>query len=130
MDFLAHCPYTLFMVSRILALLAVFAIAVATTVATAHAARMREGAEHTAHAVATVQSADGAVFACDAGQPCPSADLALCKIVCMSLSALLTLAGGQLGHVPESASHDLPPDTIPVGRAPGLIERPPKLRLL
>jgi hypothetical protein len=54
----------------------------------------------------------------------------MCEFVCAGLSVFLTMPGVEGGHAFGSADHDFPAEAIHVSRAPGLNERPPKLRLL
>lgn len=119
------------MFARVLSILAILAIAVVTTVGATHAARM-DGmqADHAAHPGAMMHAPADAHPSCDDGQHCGSADAAICEFVCAGLSVFLTMPGVEAGHKFGSADHDLPAEASHVGRAPGLNERPPKLRLL
>lgn len=131
MDILVSNAYVSGMFARVLSILAILAIAVVTTVAAAHAARM-DGmqANHAAHLGAMMHAPADAHPSCDDGQHCGSADAAICEFVCAGLSVSLTMPGVEAGHVFRSADHDFPAEAGHVGRAPGLNERPPKLRLL
>lgn len=131
MDILVSNAYVSGMFARVLSILAILAIAVVTTVGAAHAARM-DGmqADHAAHLGAMMHEPADARPSCDDGQHCGSADAAICEFVCAGLSVFLTMPGVETGHVFGSADHDFPAEAGHVGRAPGLNERPPKLRLL
>src|SRR6056297_1360388 len=120
------------MFTRFVTMLAVLAITVVTTVTSAHAARMSisSGPDHATHVAEMMHSADIANLDCDAGQHCGSADSGMCDFVCTGLATFLTSPGGAAGHAHGPASHDFPSEAIHVSRAPGLNERPPKLRLL
>ena len=119
------------MFARVLAMLAILSIAVVTTISAAHAARM-DGMQsvHALHAGAMMHASADAHLSCEGSQHCGSADAAVCEFVCAGLSAFLTMSGMEAGHAYGPASHDLPPEAIHANRAPGLNERPPKLRLL
>lgn len=131
MDILVSNAYVPGMFARVLSILAILAIAVVTTVGAAHAARM-DGmqADHAAHLGAMMHEPADAHPSCDDGQHCGSADAAICEFVCAGLSVFLTMPGVETGHVFGSADHDFPAEAGHVGRAPGLNERPPNLRLL
>lgn len=132
MDIAAISAYLSLMALRILAMLAILAITVVTTATSAHDARMSVGSspEHAAHVGHKMHSPDIVDVACDAGQHCGSADAGMCEFVCAGISALLTSPDGEAEYTHGHASHDLPSEAIHVSRAPGLNERPPKLRLL
>jgi len=117
---------------RVITMLAILAITVVTTVTSAHATRMSMNSEvdHAMHVADMMHSQVIADLDCDAGEHCGSADAEMCEFVCAGLSAFLTSAGGEAVHAHGTASHDVPSATIHVSRAPGLNERPPKLRLL
>lgn len=120
------------MLSRLLTLLAILAVSLVTTLATAHAARMSIGcaSEHTIHAVEMKGSAVGADVGCDSAHPCGSADAAMCKSVCAGLLVIATPPREQVEHAPGADRHDVRPEAIPVGRVPEGTDRPPKSRLL
>lgn len=132
MDILASSAYPCSMIARLVTMLAILAITVVTTVASAHAARMSMGssADHATHVGEMMHSPDIAERACDDGRHCGSADAGMCEFVCAGLSAFLTSPAAQLEHACGPASHDFPSEASHVSRAPGLNERPPKLRLL
>ncbi|MDP2739719.1 MAG: hypothetical protein Q8O82_13725 [Pseudorhodobacter sp.] len=132
MDIFVSNAYLCSMIARLVTMLAILAITVVTTVASAHAARMSmsSGADHATHVADIMHSPVIAERACDAGQHCGSADAGMCEIMCTGLSANLTSPGEQAWHAHGPASHDFSSDAIHVSRAPGLNERPPKLRLL
>ncbi|MCF3972330.1 hypothetical protein [Paracoccus salsus] len=122
--------YLCAMLTRVIALLAIVAITVLTTTVSGHAARMNGEPAHAVPVGEMMHGADGGERSCDTGPRCGSTDAAMCEFVCAGLSAILTSPGGECGHVFGSASHDLPSEAIHVCHAPGLNERPPKLRLL
>jgi len=132
MDILVSSAYLCGMITRLVTMLAILAITVVTTVASAHASRMSMSADpdHATHLSEMMHSPDSVELACDGKKHCGSADAGMCEFVCAGLSAFLTSPGGEAGHVHGPASHDFPTEAIHVSRAPGLNERPPKLRLL
>ena len=132
MDIRATGPYLPIMLRQIVTLLAIVAITVVTTVASAHAARMSLGSipDHATHTGAMEHVQDLAKLGCDAANHCGSADAGMCDFVCTGLSAVLTSPGAEVGQRHPSARHDIPSEPAHVGQAPGLNERPPKLRLL
>lgn len=132
MDILVSNAYLWNMIARVITMLAIFAITVVTTVTSAHAARMsmNSGVDHAMHVADMMHAPVIADLGCDAGRHCGSTDAEMCEFVCAGLSGFLTSAGGEAGHAHGISSHDFPSDAIHVSRAPGLNERPPKLRLL
>lgn len=132
MDIRVRNVYFWGMIARLVAMLAILAIAVVTTAAPAHAARMGMGSgmDRAMHVGDAMRSADSAGLACDAGQPCGSADAGMCGFACTALSAILTSPGGPAGQVHGPVSHGLPADATHASRVPGLNERPPQPRLL
>ena len=132
MDILVSNAYLSSMFARVITMLAILALTVVTTVASAHAARMSmtSGADRTMHAADMMHSPVISGFDCDAGEHCGSADAETCEFVCAGLSPFLTSAGGDAGDTHGTASHDVPSEAIHISLAPGLNERPPKLRLL
>lgn len=111
-------------------MLAVLAIAVMTTVTSAHAARLSAEPDHSMHVGEMMQVAAGSEHSCDGEQHCGSIDTGSCELLCAGLSVFLTLPGEGSGSDYGPVSHALPADAILASRAPGLNERPPKLRLL
>ena len=132
MDILVSNAYLSSMFARVITMLAILAITVVTTVTSAHATRMsmNSGVDHAMHVADMMHAPVIADLSCDAGEHCGSADAETCEFVCAGLSAFLTSAGGDAGDAHGAASHDVPSAAIHVSRAPGLNERPPKLRLL
>ena len=119
------------MFARVLTMLVILAITVVTTVGAAHAARMGGmQADRATHLGSMMHASADAHPSCEGGQPCGSADAAMCEFVCAGLSVFLTMPGVEAGDAFGSADHDFPSEAIHVSRAPGLNERPPKLRLL
>lgn len=132
MDILVSHAYLCSMLARLVTFLAILAITVVTTVTSAHAARMNmdSGADHAMHVADRMHAPVIADLGCDAGEHCGSANADMCEFVCAGLSAFLTSLCGEAGPVHSAAGHDIPSEEIHVGRAPGLNDRPPKLRLL
>ncbi len=132
MDILVSNAYLCSMIARVITMLAILAITVVTTVTSAHATRMsmNSGVDHAMHAADMMHPQVIAGPDCDAGEHCGSADAEMCEFVCAGLSPFLTSAGGEAGRAHGAASHDVPSEAIHVSLAPGLNERPPKLRLL
>lgn len=132
MDILASAAYLSSMFARVVTMLAILAITVVTTATSAHATRMsmNSGADHAMHVADMAHASVIADLDCDAGEHCGSANAEMCEFVCAGLSAFLTSAGGEAGHAHGAASHDVASEAIHVSLAPGLNERPPKLRLL
>jgi hypothetical protein len=131
MDILVSNAYVSGMFARVLSMLAILAIAVVTTIKSAHAARM-DGmpADHAVHMSEMMQASADARPSCSGSDHCGSSDAALCEFVCAGLSVVLMMPGVEAGHALRSADHDFPAEASHVGRAPGLNERPPKLRLI
>lgn len=132
MDILVSNAYLYSMFARLVTMLAILAITVVTTVTSAHAARMSmtSGGDHAMHVADMMHTPVMAGLGCDGGEHCGSADAGLCEFVCTGISAFLTSTGGEAGGAHGAAGHDFPSAAIHVSRAPGLNERPPKLRLL
>lgn len=130
MDIPVTSAYLSGMFSRLVTMLAVLAIAVMTTMTSAHAARLSAEPDHSVHVGEMMQVAAGSEHSCDGEQHCGSIDTGSCELLCAGLSVFLTLPGE--GSVSDygPVSHALPADAILASRAPGLNERPPKLRLL
>lgn len=120
------------MFARVVTILAILTITLVTTVTSAHAARMGMSAvpDHSAHVGDMIHSSDNSEFACGGQRPCGSANAETCEVVCAGLTVFLTSPGVEAGHKYGSASHDLPSEASHVSLAPGLNERPPRLRLL
>ena len=130
MDIPVTSAYLSGMFSRLVTMLAVLAIAVMTTVTSAHAARLSAEPDHSVHVGEMMQVAAGSDRSCDGEQHCGSIDTGSCELLCAGLSVFLTLPGEGSGSDYGPVSHALPADAILASRAPGLNERPPKLRLL
>lgn len=129
MDNLLSNAYLLGMFPRVVIMLAVLAIAVVTTVSSAHATSMSIGADHAAHAGEMMQASSHSESSCDSGQDCNSIDSVECDFVCAGLSGFLMSPDGNAGHEYRTASHYLPFRASHASRVPALNERPPKLRL-
>ncbi|QFG37626.1 hypothetical protein ESD82_16070 [Paracoccus pantotrophus] len=130
MDIPVTSAYLPGMFARLVALLAVLAITAMTTVTSAHAARLSAEPDHAVHVTEMMQVAVGSENPCDGDQHCGSGHVASCEMLCAGLSVSLTSPSESSGRDYAPASHDLPTGVILAGRAPGLNERPPKLRLL
>ena len=132
MDILAGRAYLHTMIARFVTMLVILAFTVVTTGTSAHAAQMglRSSPEHTTHVARILHGPAMAEPACEAAQPCESADAGMCDFACAGLSVFLTSPVVDAGQVDRSAAHDFPSEASHVGRAPALNERPPKLRLL
>lgn len=130
MDILVNNVYLCRMFARVITMLAIFALTVITTVASAHAARMSAVPEQTTRFGEMTYASGNKELSCDGEQHCGSADAGMCDFVCTGLSAFLTSPGEQAAHEYGPASHDTASRVVRAGRAPGIDERPPKLRLL
>lgn len=119
------------MFARVLSMLAILAIAVVTTLGAAHAARMvgMQG-NHAMFPIAMMEAATDSHPCCDDTRQHGSGHDGLCEFVCASLPAVLATPAGEAATAFAPARHDHPPEPIHLGHAPGLNERPPKLRLL
>lgn len=118
------------MLARAVTMLAILAIAVVTTMTSAHAARMSAVPDHAVHVAEMMQAPHGGEASCDGDQHCGSADAGMCEFVCTGLSVFLPSPSSGAGHSCSPVSHDRPSEELHASRAPGLSERPPKLRLL
>ena len=130
MDIPVTSAYLSGMFSRLVAMLAVLAIAVMTTVTSAHAAGLSTEPDHAAHVSEIMQIAAGSDHSCDGDQHCGSIDAESCELLCVGLSVFLTPPSEGSGRDYAPAGHDFPTGVILASRAPGLNERPPKHRLL
>jgi hypothetical protein len=130
MDILVSSAYLCSMLARLITMFAILAITVVTTVTPAHAARMSVEPDHSMHVGEMTHASVSSELSCDGDRHCGSADAEMCEFVCAGLSAFLTSPGGDAGQQHESVSHDFPSEAGHVSRAPGLNERPPRLRLL
>lgn len=131
MDILVSNAYLCSMIARVITMLAILAITVVTTVTSAYAAgmSMNSGVDQSMSVAEMMHSPVIAGLDCDGGESCGSADAEMCEFVCAGLAPFLTPAGGEAGHVCGAASHDDRSEVIHSSLAPGLNERPPKLRL-
>ena len=130
MDIPVTRAYLSGMFSRFVTMLAVLAIAVMTTVTSAHAASLSAEPDHAAHVSEMMQLAAGSDHSCDREQHCGSIDAGSCELLCAGLSVFLTSQREDSASDCAPASHVLPTAETVVSRAPGLNERPPRLRLL
>lgn len=115
---------------RIAAMLAILSITVVTTVTSAHAARMSAVADHAVHASEMIHVQRDSDLSCGGDQHCGSVDAGVCDVVCAGLSVFLPSPSGEAGRDFRPDGHNLPSGFDLTGEAPGLNERPPKLRLL
>lgn len=131
MDILAGNAYVPGMFARVLMILAILAIAVVSPIGAAHASRMSlMEADHAAHRGAMMHASAEAQPTCEGSEHCGPADVAMCEFSCAGLPICLVNPGVEPGRTFGSADHDFPAGAGHVGLAPGLNERPPKLRLL
>jgi len=130
MDIPVTSAYLSGMFARFVTMLAVLAITVITTVTSAHAARLSAEPDHSVHVAEMMHAVAGSENPCEGDQRCGAGDVASCALLCAGLSVFLTLPGEGSGSDYGPVSHALPADAILASRAPGLNERPPKLRLL
>lgn len=129
LDLFVGSMYRPGMLARLVTLLAMLAIAVMTTVTTAHAAGLSAEPDHAVHVSEMIQAAESE-HSCEHEQRCASAHAGACEVLCAGLSVFAPSPGGEAVRGYGLANQDLPSATIPAGRAPGLNERPPKLRLV
>ena len=120
------------MFARLVILLAMLALTVVTTAASAHAARMgmEPGAHHAAHVVQMTHAPDMTHMACDPDHLPGAGNGEGCDFVCAGLLAFLAVPGGDAVQDHGPADHDVASEAIHTGHAPGLGERPPRSRLL
>lgn len=118
------------MFARVITMLAILAVTVIATVASAHAAQMNVVADHSVHTGEMIYAPASNQPFCDGERHCETADAGICAFVCVGLPALLTSQGEQAGREYASAGHSRPSRVVHAGRAHGMDERPPKLRLL
>lgn len=130
MDIPVTSAYLSGMFARLVTMLAVLAIAVMTTVTSAHAAGLSTEPDHAAHVSEMMQVATGSDHSCDGDQHCGSMDAGSCELLCAGLSVFLTFPREDSASDSAPAGHDLPTAETVASRAPGLNERPPKLHLL
>jgi len=113
-------------------MLAMLAIAVMTTATPGHAAlmSMTGGSNHATHAGEIRHATQDAHTACHGEEHCGSAEVGMCEVACAGVSVCLATPDPdtERGHSPDI--HLSPGDIRYTGHAPGLNERPPKLRLL
>ncbi len=129
MDIPVTSAYPSGMFSRFVTMLAVLAIAVMTTATSAHAARLSAEPDHSVHVGEMMQGAGGSE-PCDGDYHCGSGDAEACEVLCAGLSVFLAPPSDSSGSDYAPANHDQSSGAIVASRAPGLNERPPKLRLL
>jgi hypothetical protein len=131
MDIPMSSAYLSGMLARVISIVAILAIAVVTTISAAHAARMGGmRVDHAVHPGEMMHASADAHLPCDGDRHCGSADAGTYEFVCTGLSVFLSKPDAEAGHAFGPAGHDLPSEASHVGRAPGLNERPPKIRLL
>ncbi len=130
MDIPLSNVYLSCMFARLTTMLAVLAIAVMTTVTAGHAGRLSAEPDHAVHVSKTMQVDSVHVGPCDGERHCGSGDVANCELLCAGVSVFLASPSEGSGSNYAPVSHDLPAAENVASRAPGLNERPPKLRLL
>jgi hypothetical protein len=132
MDKLVSHTYLEKMLTRLVSMLAMLAIAVMTTATPGHAAlmSMTSGSNHATHAGEMMHATHDAHTACHGEEHCGSAEVGMCEVACAGVSVCLATpdADTERGYGPDI--HLSPGDIRHIGHAPGLNERPPKLRLL
>jgi len=132
MDKLGSHTYLVKMAARLVSMLAMLAIAVMTTATPGHAAlmSMTSGSHHATHAGEMMHATHDAHTACHGEEHCGSAEVGMCEVACVGVSVCLATpdADTERGYGPDI--HLSPGDIRHIGHAPGLNERPPKLRLL
>lgn len=129
MDNRVNDTYLPHMFARAVTMLAMLAIAVVAAIAPAHAARMNAVPDHAVH-MAEMQAPQSDKASCDGDRHCGSADVGMCEFVCTGLSVFLPSPSGEACQSCSRVSHDRPSEEHHAGRAPGLNERPPQIRLL
>ena len=129
LDIFESSIYTYGMFARLVTMLAMFAIVVMTTVTSAHAAGLSAEPDHAVH-VSEMMQAMNSEHSCDHEQPCASAQVGACEVLCAGLSVFVPSPSGNAIRGYGFASQDLPSTTIPASLAPGTNERPPELRLV
>lgn len=130
MDMTPTNAYVHIMFGRFVTMLVMLAIAVVMTMTPAHAVHISAGPDHAVHVSEMMHVTDDDERSCADQLHCGAAEAGSCEFVCAGLSVFLTIPGVEAGHAFGPASHDFPSEASHVGRAPGLNERPPKLRLL
>lgn len=130
MDMLARSTYVHDMFGRVITMLAILAITLVSTVTSAHASSMAFDQDHALQIGEMAHASVRSELSCDGDLHCSSADAELCELVCAGLSTLLTSPDAEAGHEHGPASHEFPSEVSHVSVAPGLNERPPKIRLL
>lgn len=130
-DIPVSSAYLSSMFARVVSMLAIVAVAVMTMVLSAHAARMSITPDQAVHVSEMMDFAAGIEPACSS-EHCGSADMdaGTCELVCAGFSIFLVSPSGGSGNQYTPTAYVLPPDASIAGRAPGLNERPPKIRLL
>ena len=130
-DIPVSSTYRSSMFARVVSMLAIIGVAVMTMAFSAHAARMSIPPEQAVHVGEITNSAAGIEPACTS-KHCGSAgmDAGTCELVCAGFSIFLVSPSGGSGNQYTSTAYVLPPDASIPGRALGLNERPPKIRLL
>jgi hypothetical protein len=121
--------YIFSMVSRLVIVLTVLALAVFSMATSAHAARMGVMHDHAMHHGEMMQANDAGRASC-IEYHCGSAEAGICDAVCTAPNVALPLQDNPTarGYVPSP--FEISNRVFPPSRAPGLNERPPKLRLL
>lgn len=118
------------MIVRLVTLLAVLAISVVTTVASADASRMGGEQYHPAQVRTTVQAFANSARSCEDAEHCGQVGAERCHLLCAGSWALLTSPGTNSGLGYGFANRHFPAEVSHASHAPGLHKRPPKLRIL
>lgn len=130
MDILVSNAYLCSMIARVITMIAVLAFAVVSAATAAHAVRMGVAADHPMHMAGMEMTGTENGAHCGGDHHCGSADAGMCAFVCAGLSVLMPVEPGDTGPAHLADEHDTVAGTNGRGLAPGLNERPPKLRLL
>jgi len=130
MDNPGRSTYVSDMIHRLVTALAALAIAVVSTVALAHAARVSDVPDFRIHAVEMMQAEDIGAMSCGGDQHCGSAMGGLCAFASVGLTAIVTPPDVQADFACHSISHTVPTGMVLSGAVLAREERPPKLCLL
>jgi hypothetical protein len=130
MDSRTSGTYVRSMVGRILALLSILLLGVATTATTGSAALLVAGAQHGSHAAAVLPAHHESGPSCADEQPCGSIEAGLCAVICAGLVVHLPSSGTTRRPDAGPVRYPAPTAARLAGQAAGPAEHPPKRRLL
>jgi len=117
------------MIHRLVSLLAALAIAVVTTAAFAHVARMSDVPDLGRHAVEMVQAEDIGSMACGGNQHCGAAMAGFCAFASVGLTGIVKPPDAQADLACHAIRHSAPTGMVLSGAVPAQAERPPQTRL-